>query len=301
MSDRIPTPRAARGSHYAEDGHPGPDCAPLHIVTGGQGASGLGMVHAVLKQFPDQNIPVEIHNFVTTPEQVEDILTQAATEGGAVVHTLVVTDLRCHLIARAAALNVPAIDLLGPLQEHLAATLGVPALEEPGRYHRLHKDFFERVEAIEYTLTHDDGKNPPGWLEADILLLGASRTSKTPLAYYLADHGWKVANYPVVLGLDPPEILWQLDRKRVFCLDIDPELSLKYRQQRQRTLGVEALGPDYTNLLKIIEELEYARALCKRGKFSRLEVTDIPVEGSAGEIERKMEARLGETRRLAGG
>lgn len=301
MSDRIPTPRAARGSHYAEDGHPGEDCAPVHIVTGGQGASGLGMVHAVLKQFPDHNIPVITHNFITTPEQVEEILAGVRDRGGVVVHTLVVTTLRRHLVQRATAMRVACVDMLGPLQEHLSAALGVPALEEPGRYHRLHKDFFERVEAIEYTLTHDDGKNPPGWLEADILLVGASRTSKTPLAYYLADHGWKVANYPVVLGLEPPEALWQVDRRRVFCLDIDPQLSLKYRQQRQRTLGVEALGPDYTNLLKIIEELEYARGLCKRGKFSRLEVTDVPVEGSAGEIERKMEDRLGVKRLLAGG
>ncbi|MBI3159207.1 MAG: kinase/pyrophosphorylase [Chloroflexi bacterium] len=301
MTDRFPTPRAAQGWHYAEDGHSGADCAPVYILTGGQGSSGLGMVHAVLKQFPGHNIPVETYNFITNREEAEAVIAKAHADGGVIVHTLVVSELRAFVLAECRARNVAEVDLLGPLQERLSRVLGVPALEEPGRYHRLYKEFFQRVDAIEYTLSHDDGKSPEGWPEADILLVGPSRTSKTPLAYYLADHGWKIANYPVVLGIQPPAQLWELDRRRVFCLDIDPQLSLKYRQQRQRTLGVEALGADYTNPLKIIEELEYSAQLCKRGRFSRLEVTDVPVEGSAGEIERKMEERLGETRRLAGG
>ncbi|TAK14715.1 MAG: kinase/pyrophosphorylase [Anaerolineae bacterium] len=301
MTDRFPTPRAAMGSHFAEDGHDGADCAPVYIVTGGQGSSGLGMVHAILKQFPSHNIPVETKNFVKEPGEIDAVIQKAAADGGVIVHTLVVDEMRAHLLAACAAHGVAQVDLLGPLQEHLSRVLGVPALQAPGRYHELYKDFFQRIDAIEYTLSHDDGKNPDGWPEADILLVGPSRTSKTPLAYYLADHGWKVANYPVVLNIQPPAILWELDRRRVFCLDIDPNLSLKYRQQRQRTLGVDAVGADYTDPLKIVEELEFSRSLCKRGKFTRLEVTDTPVEGSSGEIERKMEERLGETRRLAGG
>jgi hypothetical protein len=141
------------------------------------------------------------------------------------------------------------------------------------------------VAAIEYSMKHDDGQHPEGWLEAQIVLLGVSRVGKTPLSMYLSVLGWKIANIPLVLGITPADELFELPRKRVVGLKIDEAKLMAFRQQRQRRLGVS--GPSgYINPQKIFEELEYAEKIFRKGGFSTIQVTDKPIETSADEVIR---------------
>jgi regulator of PEP synthase PpsR (kinase-PPPase family) len=179
---------------------------------------------------------------------------------------------------------------VGDLLLHLAKVLGQSPVEKPGLYRQLNQDYFERVSAIDFTMTHDDGKNPQNWSKAEIVLTGVSRVGKTPLSMYLAVLGWKVANVPLVMGLPPPTELFQLDRHRVIGLTIDPSKLLSHRRQRQKRLGTARTSP-YSNPVKLFEEVEAADKIFKRGGFSVLDVTDKPIEASAEDIVKLISRR----------
>ena len=174
----------------------------------------------------------------------------------------------------------------------LAELLEQEPAGHPGLYRQLHQDYFERVASIDFAMAHDDGRNPEGWPLADIVLVGPSRVGKTPLSMYLSVLGWKVANVPLVTGLNPPAELFQLDALRVIGLSIEPGQLVGHRQQRQRHLG--APGPTaYTDPVTIYEEMEAARQMFKQGGFSTIDVTDKPIEASADEIIALITRRFG--------
>lgn len=272
---------------------------PVYVVSGGVGASGEQLVRTVLAQFPDSPVPVIVVGNVRQVEQVEHVVAQARNTGGTIAHTLVEDRLRRALIEQAEAQGVVAIDLMGPLLSRLVQVLDLPPLGHPGRYRRLHRAHFERVAAMEYSMAHDDGKDPAGWRQAEILLVGVSRTGKTPLSLYLAVLGWKVANYPLVAGVEPPPDLFEIDSKRVIGLTIEPGQLLLHRQQRQMRLG--AAGPSlYIDPESIYEEVQAARRLFRRSGFSVLDVTDKPIETIADEVIRLISRAFpDETSRLA--
>ncbi len=270
---------------------------PLYIVSGGTGASGEQIAHTVLVQFPDgKRVPVITVPHARQKPQIEEAVARAAETGGTLVHTLVDGKMRAALIAEAAARDVCAIDLMGPLLTRLAEALGQEPLARPGLYRQLNRAYFERVSAIEYSMTHDDGKNPAGWPDAEIVLTGVSRVGKTPLTMFLAVLGWKVANVPLVLGIPTPPELLQLNRRRVLGLMIDPLQLQAHRRQRSRRMGAPGLE-DYTDLTSIYEELEAARRLCRQHGFSIIDVTDQPIETSANEIVELITHRFGKDSR----
>ena len=255
------------------------------IVSGGVGASAEQLVHTVLAQFPQQRVPVTTLGNLRYPEQVDEALQRAAASGAILVHTLVDPVLRQRLEAGAAALGLPALDLMGPLLETLAGSLGVEPLGQPGLYRKLNQDYYTRVAAIDFSMAHDDGKNPSTWHEADLTLVGVSRSGKTPLSMYLAVLGWKVANVPIVPGLEPAAELYRLPRNRVLGLTIEPGQLLAFRRQRQERLGTR--GPsDYTNPAKLFAEVEHVRELCQQAGFRLLDVTDKPIESVADVVIR---------------
>jgi regulator of PEP synthase PpsR (kinase-PPPase family) len=174
---------------------------------------------------------------------------------------------------------------MGELIDWAQQVLGQEPLGIPGIYRQLHKDYFERVAAIEYSMAHDDGKHPEGWLQADILLAGVSRTGKTPLSLYLSVLGWKVANLPLVSGISTPRELSQLDRRKVIGLTIEPGQLLLHRQERQKTLGAPG-SSQYVDPLKVYEEIREAEAVFRRSGFAVIDVTDKPIESNADEIIR---------------
>ena len=147
--------------------------APIYVVSGGTGASGEQVVYTVLAQFPESQVPVITIAHVHHRAQVADAVAQAASSGGTIVHTLVDTGLRRLLIRRAEEEGIVAIDLMGPLLQHLLATLVEQPLGQPGLYRRLNQAYFDRVSAIDYAMAHDDGKDPAGWSEAEIVRAGS--------------------------------------------------------------------------------------------------------------------------------
>src|SRR5690606_33276385 len=150
-----------------------------YIVSGGVGASGEQLIYTILAQFPDNQVPVITRGSMRQVEQIEEVVEQAQSSGGAIVHTLVEAPLRAAMIDLARERGVPAFDLMDPVLDWLSEALGQVPLGQPGLYRQLHRDYFERVSAIEFTMDHDDGKNPAGWSQAEIVLTGVSRTGKT--------------------------------------------------------------------------------------------------------------------------
>jgi regulator of PEP synthase PpsR (kinase-PPPase family) len=263
---------------------------PIFIVSGGIGASGEQVVNTVLAQFPDVKVPVMTVRNVRRPEQLQDVITQAKEQGGAIVHTMVETEMRRRLINLAHEHGVVAIDLMGALLERLTSVLGRLPVEKPGLYRQHHRPYFERIEAIEYTLKHDDGQNPEGWPEADVVLVGVSRTGKTPLSVYLSVLGWKAANFPIVPEISIPPELYQLDSSRVIGLKIDLDRLLTFRRRRVGQLGIQAQSA-YTDPARIEEELELAQSVFKKGGFFTIDVTDKSVEFSADEIIKRISSK----------
>ncbi len=256
---------------------------PIYIVSGGVGASGEQLVYTVLAQFPGNKVNVITRRNVRHMEQLESILDEVDKTGGLVVLTLVDENLRNQMIAMACQRKVSVVDLMGDVLSWLSNALGRAPLGQPGLYRELNKAYFDRIAAIDFAKAHDDGQNPQGWPSAEIVLIGVSRTGKTPLSMYLSVLGWKVANIPLVFGSPPSPAIFTLDHRRVIGLTIEPGQLLIHRQQRQKALGVTGVS-DYVNPEKIYEEIQAARDIFRRGGFSVIDVTDKPIETSADEI-----------------
>jgi hypothetical protein len=180
--------------------------------------------------------------------------------------------------------GVMAIDLMGPLIDHLSNVLGHKPLGQPDLYRQQHRSHFERIEAIDYTLKHDDGMHADGWSRADVLLTGVSRVGKTPTSTYLAVLGWKVANLPLIKEMQPPPELFQIDRRRVVGLTIDLSELVAHRRWRQRRFGHMLGGTAYADPLELSEELEAADRIFRRGGFRVVDVTQKPIETIASEV-----------------
>ena len=266
--------------------------SPIYVVSGGTGASGEQLVHTVLVQFPEAQVPVITVNHVRQVKQIEETLSEAAARGGTIVHTLVDPALRQLLIDQARVHGVVEIDLMGALLSRLADVLEQDPIVHPGLYRSLRQAYFDRVSAIEFSMAHDDGQRAEGWPQADIVLVGPSRVGKTPLSMYLAVLGWRTANVPLIPELPVPPGLAALDRQRVIGLTMEAGQLLFYRRQRQQQLGTRPLGA-YVDAARIYEEVKAAHQTCRRHGFFVLDVTDKPIEASADEIADRVTRRLG--------
>jgi regulator of PEP synthase PpsR (kinase-PPPase family) len=249
------------------------------------GASGDQLVRTLLAQFPDNHVNVVVAGNVRLVGQIEEVVRQARETGGLIVHTLVDEALRDTLAAMAAQEHVQTFDLAGPLLAWLSGTLGKDSLAQPGLYRKLHKEYFERVAAIEYSMAHDDGKDPAGWHAAEIVLAGVSRTGKTPLSLYLSVLGWKVANVPIIPGVRVSQELYRIDQRRVIGLTIEPGQLLIHRQQRQTRLGAPGFSA-YVDPAAVFEEVQDAEKEFRERGFAIVDVTDKTIETSAEEIIR---------------
>lgn len=256
---------------------------PVHIVSGGSGASGTQIAETALAQFPTLRVPVVIRNNVRSLKQVEIAVKEAKADGATVVHTLVDGRLREALIRHGKTHGVVTIDLMGPLLEQVAEQTGEKPLEQPGLYRKLRKDYFDRVEAIDFAVSHDDGGRPEDIPTAEIVIIGVSRCGKTPLSMYLAVHGWKVANIPIIQDIPLPDELFRIDRRRVIGLSIEYRHLVEYRRKREEHMGRVGTTA-YSSPSAVLKELEVARRIYRDGGFPVVEVTDRPIEIIAAEI-----------------
>jgi [pyruvate, water dikinase]-phosphate phosphotransferase / [pyruvate, water dikinase] kinase len=201
-------------------------------------------------------------------------------EQAILVYTLVLKDLRDLLEKRAGERGLRTIDILGPLIGALSEQTGLEPTHTPNIIHRLDEQYFRKVEAIEFAVKYDDGKDSRGVLYADVVLIGVSRTSKTPLSMYLAHKGLKAANIPLVPEVSPPDELYAISPRKIIGLTLRPELLNQIRTERLKTLGLGA-SADYANLERIMQELEYARGIMKRIGCPVVDATGKAVEETA--------------------
>ncbi|NOH13989.1 MAG: pyruvate, phosphate dikinase/phosphoenolpyruvate synthase regulator [Chloroflexi bacterium] len=269
-----------------------PNAPPVYVLTGGQGAIGRQVIETVCVQFAENDMDVKVVNKIKEIAQLEEAVERAVAEDATIVHTMIDPQMRSKLIELCEVNNLVEFDLIGPLMDHLSQKLGVEPMHEPGRYHKLNEEFFERVKAVEYTLAHDDGKHPVGWPEADIVIVAPSRCGKTPLSMYLGDMGKKVANVPLLPGVPPPKELAAVNSRRVFGLTVEPDNLRMRREARQRSLGTGTGPSDYTDVLKVYEEVDEAERLYKKSGYTKIDMTETPIEAAAEEILGRLERRF---------
>jgi regulator of PEP synthase PpsR (kinase-PPPase family) len=264
---------------------------PIYIVSGGSGASGQQVAETVLAQFPAIQVPVVIRNHVRSLKQVTAAVKEANSNGGIVVHTLVDGSLREAVTRLGSRHGVVTIDLMGPLLEQVARKTGVKPIGQPGLYRRLRKDYFDRIEAVDFAVSHDDGNRTEDIpSEADVVIIGLSRCGKTPLSMYLAGHGWKAANIPIIRDIPMPAEFFRVDRSRVVGLSIEYRRLLEYRKKREEHLGW-AGSATYSSPSAILDEIELAKRIYREGRYSVVDVTDKPIEAIAAEIVGLVTAR----------
>jgi regulator of PEP synthase PpsR (kinase-PPPase family) len=269
---------------------------PVYIVSGGTGASGQQVAETALAQFPALRVPVIVRNHVRDLKKIKVALKEAEADGGIVVHTLVDGGLREALIGLGVKHGVVTIDLMGQLLEKVAEKTGAKPLEQPGLYRKLRRDYFERVEAIEFAVTHDDGGRPEDIPFADVVIIGVSRCGKTPLSMYLAVRGWKVANVPIIKDIPLPVELFRIDKLRVIGLSVRRNRLLEYRKRREEHMGRAGITA-YSSPSAVFDELEAARRIYREGGFHVVDATDKPIEIIATEIIKLVTPALEKERR----
>ncbi len=240
---------------------------------------------AALAQFGDgDDLQVRVVGHVLEEAALRSTLEEARRLGALVVYTLVGAELRQRLKELAEQLGVTAVDLLGPLIGHLTAHLGRPPLAVPGLGHELDAEYFRRMAAVEFTVNNDDGKNPHNLPRADLVLLGLSRTSKTPLSNYIAQRGFRVSNVPIILDHPLPRQMEEVDPRRVFALTIDPVALMNIRRTRLESIGMRP-DSDYGDLRQIRREIGYAnRIYAEHPEWTVVDISRKAVEEAASLI-----------------
>lgn len=255
----------------------------IYIISDSIGETAELVARAAASQFNHGNVDIRRVPYVTRAEEIPEIIEEARGFPSVIVFTLVLPELRETLLAEAARYDIPAVDIMGPVMAALSKiTLSPPRLE-PGLMRKVDEEYFRRVEAIEFAVKYDDGKDSRGITQADIVVLGVSRTGKTPLCMYLAHKGIKAANTPLVPEVPPPEEIFTIPPHRLIGLTIDPGKLLSIRRERLRTLGLPA-DADYANQERILRELRYAEDIMRRAGCSIIDVTNKAVEETAGRV-----------------
>jgi hypothetical protein len=264
------------------------DPVELHVASDSTGETAARVVEAVEAQFPDLEFEVVRHPRITAVEDVHLTAARARGRRAVVLFTLVEPELREAMRALCKRYRVHYCDLLGHPIEAVARVSGSPATRRSGARSVLDSSYFRRIAAMEFAVRYDDGAGASRLAEADIVLVGVSRSSKTPLSMYLAYLGYKTANVPIVKGIDPPAELWDVDRAKVVGLTIDPDALAAMRGERAKGMGG---GGTYSDLAEIYEELEHAEEIYKRLGCPVIEVSNLAIEETARRIVRIVEER----------
>lgn len=255
----------------------------IYVISDSLGETGELVAKAGKIQFNNSISEIKRYPFVLETEQIDEILYEAKDENAIVVFTLVVPEMKEHMIKRCAEYNLEAVDVLGPVIEALTRMTHRQPLHEAGLNRRLDADYFKKVEAIEFAVKYDDGKDSRGIKKADVVLLGISRTSKTPLSMYLAHKNVKVANIPLVPEVDPPKELFEGISGIIVGLTNDPDKLNNIRQERLKALGLDYTAT-YANMERILEELEYAEKLFQKLRCPVINVSNKAIEETASII-----------------
>lgn len=255
----------------------------VYILSDSIGETAELVAKAAISQYNGNSAEIRRVPYVNDEQTVAEVAEEARDTGGIIVYTVIMPELRRLVKKYAELYGIPHVDIMGPTMEALSRVMpGEPRLE-PGLVRRLDAQYFRRVEAIEFAVKYDDGKDPRGLALADLVLIGVSRASKTPLSMYLAHKQIKVANVPLVPEIQPPEELFRLDRTKVVGLTISPNQLYEIRKERLLSLGLHHQSA-YASLERILEELEYAEGIMKKIGCPIFDVTNKAVEETAGKL-----------------
>ena len=264
----------------------------IYIVSDGTGETASLMTKAALVQYRDVDASLVRFKNVRTIDQIKSIIDEASHNKGFMVYTIVSVELRSEAQKLAIAHKIPFVDLLGPLLNGLESYFDIHKPMQAGILRAVDEKYFRRIEAIEFTVKHDDGKELRDLESAEIILVGISRTSKTPLSIFLSHKGWKVANIPLVLNVPPPKEIFEVDQRKIIALTIDPDKLSLIRKNRLSKLGDGT--SDYANMKHILEELEFSDELFKQNKkWPVFDVTSRALEETATEIVKIISKRFG--------
>ena len=255
----------------------------LHLLSDSTGETLENIAKAALAQFDDVETVRHFWPMVRSETHLERILQEIGQNPGLVVFTLVNSQIREMLEGRCAAMGLPAIAPLDSVSNALSMLLGQEAKARPGRQHVLDAAYFARVDAIQFTIAHDDGVNWENWEEADIVLAGVSRTSKTPTSIYLANRGFKTANIPIVVESPPPSKLYELKRPLVVGLTTSADRLIQVRRNRLLSLNAET-ETRYVDQEAVKAEVAYARRMFADNGWPVIDVTRRSIEETAAAI-----------------
>jgi len=252
----------------------------LHLLSDSTGETLENIAKAALAQYDDVETIRHFWPMVRSEAHLERILQEIAHNPGLVLFTLVSGEMRRALETRCRALGLPAVAPLDPVNDALSNLLGQQAKARPGRQHVLDAAYFARVDAIQFTIAHDDGVGAENWEEADIVLAGVSRTSKTPTSIYLANRGFKVANVPLVPESPPPATLYGLKHPMIIGLTTNIERLIQIRRNRLLSLN-QAPETDYVDMDAVNAELAFARRMFADNGWPVIDVTRRSIEETA--------------------
>jgi len=262
----------------------------LHLVSDATGETLNSVAKAALVQFEEAEATEHLWTLVRSPKQLEAVVEGIEANPGVVMFTLVNDDLRVTLEDSCRRLHVPCIAVLDPVFAVLSNYLGAKSRRQPGRQHMMDAEYFHRIEALSYSMQHDDGQMAGMLNEADVVLVGVSRTSKTPTCIYLANRGIKAANIPIVPGIPLPAELATLDHPLVVGLTASPERLVQIRRNRLLAMN-QSPETDYVDLDMVKEEVAHARKTYARNRWPVIDVTRRSIEETAAAILNLMSRR----------
>jgi regulator of PEP synthase PpsR (kinase-PPPase family) len=278
---------AQRGTHYFH----------LHLVSDATGETLITVARAAAAQYTAVSPVEHMHPLVRSGKQLDRVLTEIETAPGIVLYTLLEPELAVRLENTCKELGLPCLSILGPVLGLFQAYLGGETKPRVGAQHVLNADYFKRIDALNYTMLHDDGQHIDDMEQADVVLVGVSRTSKTPTSIYLANRGVKTANFPLVPGHPVPPKLEALAQPLVVGLTASPERIVQIRQNRLLGLRAEHSADDYVDRQAVAAEIAAARKLCSKHNWPIIDVTRRSIEETAAEVM----ALLAERRRQPAG
>jgi len=255
----------------------------VYVISDSVGETAGFVVKAVATQFNGGQVDIRRNSYVEDFEDIEDVILLAVKEKSIIAYTIVIPALKGYLDRRASEEGIMAVDLLSPLMSAFQTKFNKEPHHRPGLMRKLDEEYFRKIEAIEFAVKYDDGRDPRGITKADIVLIGVSRTSKTPLSMYLAHKRFKVANVPLVPEVQPPEELFQIPRKNCIGLIISPDKLNEIRKERLRALGL-ASRANYASFERILKELDHAEKIMKRVGCPVIDVSNKAVEETSGLI-----------------
>jgi hypothetical protein len=264
--------------------HGGTNYFHLHLVSDATGETLITVARAAAAQYTSVSPVEHMHPLVRSSKQLERVLTEIESAPGIVLYTLLERELAARLEETCRTLGLPCLSILGPVLGLFQAYLGGESKPRVGAQHTLNAEYFKRIDALNYTMLHDDGQHVDDMEQADVVLVGVSRTSKTPTSIYLANRGVKTANIPLVPGVPVPPKLEFLQQPLVVGLTASPERIVQIRQNRLLGLRAEHDADQYIDRQAVAAEIASARKLCGKHNWPIIDVTRRSIEETAAEV-----------------